>query len=124
MSLANNKHIIIPNTTGIITQAVKEANNYVRRTRGEAYISHAVSQENTAPYIRDMRKIHSILQYRASGIPLEQVVNPERISSNRSRVENYQMDEKAVDKEKDFEAKDNGNGQDIHRAYESWFMDR
>ena len=34
------------------------------------------------------------------------------------------MDEKAVDKEKDFEAKDNGNGQDIHRAYESWFMDR
>ena len=71
-----------------------------------------------------MRKIHSILQYRASGIPLEQVVNPERISSNRSRVENYQMDEKAVDKEKDFEAKDNGNGQDIHRAYESWFMDR
>ena len=32
MSLANNKDIIIPNTTGIITQAVKEANNYVRRS--------------------------------------------------------------------------------------------
>lgn len=108
MSLANDDDLIIPNTTGIISQAVKEANERVRTARTEAYKSFAASQENAAPYIRDIGKIHMVLQSRADGIPLEDIVNNERISNNKSRKENYEVREVAKEE---------------HRAYESWYKE-
>ena len=76
--------------------------------RAEAYKSFAASQENAAPYIRDIGKIHMVLQSRADGIPLEDIVNNERISNNKSRKENYEVREVAKEE---------------HRAYESWYKE-
>ena len=49
-----------------------------------------------------------VLQSRADGIPLEDIVNNERISNNKSRKENYEVREVAKEE---------------HRAYESWYKE-
>lgn len=94
MSLANEEDIIIPGTTGLMTGAAKEANN---------------AKDFLVDYIRNIPMIDRILRGRIQGIPLEQLVNPSRISSNSRRID------KKPGKE---------NGEQQQRAYENWFSDR
>ena len=90
MSLANEEDIIIPGTTGLITAIGREANN----------------EESLVDYIRKIPAINRIISGRQKGIPLEQLVNPQRISSNSTRTQ----------------IKPNMEKQE--RKYEDWFNDR
>ena len=91
MSLANEEDIIIPGTTGLITAIGREANN----------------EESLVDYIRKIPAINRIISGRQKGIPLEQLVNPQRISSNRTRT---QIKKTNMEKQE--------------RTYEDWFNDR
>ena len=63
MSLVNPNDLIIPNTVGIITSAVKEANRHLDRFREHS--EHEESRnKNMAEYIREMPQIQYILQNR------------------------------------------------------------
>ena len=96
MSLANENDIIVPNTTGIITALGREANQY--------------READLAKCIRATSIVYRITSQRAKGISLDQLVNPGRISSDKSRVENQQQQSKITDEDKE-------------RVYESWFRE-
>ena len=106
MSLANENDLIIPGTVGIISAAVKEANRHLDRYR-EHIVQDENKNKNIAEYIREMPKIHYILQNRINGVALDQLVTPTRISNNSARsvkVKEEQEEEKP-------------------RVYESWFRE-
>lgn len=94
MSLANDNDIIIPDTTGTVTALSKEANQHN-------------SKEKLTKYITEITKVYSIVSGRIQGKPLNQLVNPARISSEKSRIE---------EKNETIE-------QEMGRAYESWFRE-
>ena len=106
MSLANENDLIIPGTVGIISASVKEANRHLDR-----YREHAAQDENRnrniAEYIREIPKIHYVLQNRINGVELDKLVNPARISndSTRSVVSKEETEEK----------------EQSTRVYEDWF---
>lgn len=112
MSLINNSDLIIPNTVGIISASVKEANRHLDRHR-EHSVRTEDSNKDIAEYIREMTQIQFILQNRINGVPLEQLVDPSRISNDNSRrlnskeaTRNYEM-----------------NQPNSRRAYEDWFRE-
>ena len=104
MSLANENDLIIPGTVGTISAAVKEANRHLDR-----YREHIVQDENKNEYIREMPKIHYILQNRINGVALDKLVTPTRISNDATR---------SVVKKEDPEEKEQSS-----RVYEDWFRE-
>ena len=104
MSLANENDLIIPGTVGTISAAVKEANRHLDR-----YREHIVQDENKNKYIREMTKIHYILQNRINGVALDKLVTPTRISNDATR---------SVVKKEDPEEKEQSS-----RVYEDWFRE-
>ena len=111
MSLVNPNDLIIPNTVGIITSAVKEANRHLDRFREHS--EHEESRnKNMAEYIIEMPQIHFILQNRVNGVPLEQLVDSSRISNDRTRV---------MTKEETIRQHDMMGQTKTERAYEDWF---
>ena len=73
MSLINENDIIIPNTVGLISAAVRETNN--------------LNAENQlAELIRNSDKVYNIVNGRANGIKLQDLVSNERISNDTERV--------------------------------------
>ena len=93
MSLAKENDMIIPGTTGLITALGREAN--------------AQKKNDLAQYISAVPTVYSIIIGRASGIPLEELVSPSRISSSIDRIEESKL-------------KDN---QPQGRVYEDWFKE-
>ncbi len=81
MSLANEKDIIIPGTTGLITAAKIEANLFNKNSANKEK-----GDELLAKQIRNIEKVHSVLEGRANGIKLEDLVDPERISNDKARL--------------------------------------
>lgn len=110
MSLVNQGDLIIPNTVGIITAAVKEANRHLDRHR-EHTIQEESRNKNMAEYIREMPQIQYILQNRVNGVPLDQLVEPSRISNDKTR----RMTTEEARREYDM------GQQKQERAYEDWF---
>lgn len=110
MSLVNPNDIIIPNTVGIITSAVREANRHLDQHREHSEYEDSKNR-NMASYIREIPQIQFILQNRVNGIPLEQLVDASRISNDKTRAE----------------TKENNTKQEMveqsrtERAYEDWF---
>ena len=72
MSLANENDMIIPNTTGLISALSKEANNQ--------------GKGNLAQYISSIPLVYSIVIGRSARIPLQELVNPARISNSTDRI--------------------------------------
>ena len=110
MSLVNENDLIIPGTFGIIYAAAKEANRHLDQRREHAEFEES-KNKNIAEYIREIPKIQFILQNRVNGIPLEQLVNPARISNNRTRV--------SVSKQETIE--EQSEKKPTQRASEDWF---
>jgi hypothetical protein len=106
MSLANENDLIIPGTVGIISAAVKEANRHLDRYR-EHIVQDENKNKNIAEYIREMPKIHYILQNRINGVALDKLVTPTRISNDVTR---------SVVKKEETEEKEQSS-----RVYEDWF---
>ena len=106
MSLVNENDLIIRGMLGTISAAAIEANRHLDRYREHA-MQDKNSNKNIAEYIREMPKIHYILQNRINGVALDQLVTPTRISNNSARsvkVKEEQEEEKP-------------------RVYESWFRE-
>lgn len=82
MSLANEKDIIIPGTTGLITAAKMEANLFNKNSSNKEK-----GDELLAKQIRSIETVYNVLNGRANGIMLEDLVNPERISNDKARLE-------------------------------------
>lgn len=93
MSLANDNDIIIPGTTGLITALGREANEHNK-------------QEEIATYIREVPKAYGIVNGRANGISLRDLVSEERLSDGNARIENT--------------APMNKEGNTAQRVYEDW----
>lgn len=110
MSLVNPSDLIIPNTVGIITASVKEANKHLDKIR-EHSAQEDSKNKNIAEYIREISQIQFILQNRVNRVPLEKLVDPSRISNDRTRIMTTEENRK-----------DNEMGQPkTERAYEDWF---
>ena len=99
MSLANENDLIIPRTVGTISAAAIEANRHLDRYR-EHIVQDENKKKNIAEYIREMPKIHYILQ---------KLVTPTRISNDATR---------SVVKKEDPEEKEQSS-----RVYEDWFRE-
>lgn len=110
MSLIKENDIIIPGTVGIITSAVKEANRHLDRFR-EHSTQEEKQDKNVAEYMREMSQIHFILQNRVNGVPLDQLVEPSRISNDKTR---------SITKEEDIREQESEQ-RDNKRVYEDWF---
>lgn len=93
MSLAKENDMIIPGTTGLITALGREAN--------------AQKKNDLAQYISAVPTVYSIIIGRASGIPLEELVIPSRISNSTDRIEKSKLEDK----------------QTQGRVYEDWFKE-
>ena len=104
MSLANENDLIIPRTVGTISAAAIEANRHLDRYR-EHIVQDENKNKNIAEYIREMPKIHYILQNRI----LDKLVTPTRISNDATR---------SVVKKEDPEEKEQSS-----RVYEDWFRE-
>ena len=89
MSLINDNDIIIPNTTGLITATAKETNKLN-------------SDSQLAELIRNSDKVYNIVNGRANGIKLQDLVNIERISNEEERLNEENENKK-------------------ESVYESWF---
>lgn len=89
MSLINDNDIIIPNTTGLITATARETNKLN-------------SDSQLAELIRNSDKVYNIVNGRANGIKLQDLVSAERISNEEERVNEEKEDKK-------------------ESVYESWF---
>ena len=89
MSLINDNDIIIPNTTGLITETARETNKLN-------------SDSQLAELIRNSDKVYNIVNGRANGIKLQDLVSAERISNEEERVNEEKEDKK-------------------ESVYESWF---
>lgn len=86
MSLAQEEDLIIPGTTGAITTLGKEANQY-----GKSKNTNKKYQEvDLAQYISQADIVYNIVSGRVKGIPLENLVNPARISNDVKRIDNVQ----------------------------------
>ena len=101
MSLANENDLIIPRTVGTISAAAIEANRHLDRYR-EHIVQDENKNKNIAEYIREMPKIHYILQNRINGVALDKLVTPTRI----------------LVKKEDPEEKEQSS-----RVYEDWFRE-
>lgn len=113
MSLVNPNDLIIPNTVGVITSSVKEANRHLDRYREHSEYEESRNR-NMAEYIREMPQIQYILQNRVNGVPLEQLVNPSRISNDKTR---------GITKEEATRQHDMIGQIRTERAYEDWFKE-
>ena len=89
MSLINDNDIIIPNTTGLITATARETNKLN-------------SDSQLAELIRNSDKVYNIVNGRANGIKLQDLVSAERISNEEERLKEEKEDKK-------------------ESVYESWF---
>ncbi len=89
MSLINDNDIIIPNTTGLITATARETNKLN-------------SDSQLAELIRNSDKVYNIVNGRANGIKLQDLVSAERISNEEERLNEEKEDKK-------------------ESVYESWF---
>ena len=89
MSLINDNDIIIPNTTGLITATARETNKLN-------------SDNQLAELIRNSDKVYNIVNGRANGIKLQDLVSAERISNEEERLNEEKEDKK-------------------ESVYESWF---
>lgn len=110
MSLVNQGDLIIPNTVGIITSAVKEANRHLDKYR-EHSAQEDIKNKNMAEYIREMSQIQFILQNRINGVPLDRLVDASRISNDKTRKMT------AEDARREYEMEQSKQ----ERAYEDWF---
>ena len=81
MSLINDNDIIIPNTTGLITATARETNKLN-------------SDSQLAELIRNSDKVYNIVNGRANGIKLQDLVSAERISNEEERVNEEKEDKK------------------------------
>lgn len=72
MSLGNENDTIIPNTISPIRALADEVNN--------------TKPQDIAGYIRGVRAVSDIVWGRVAGIPLKELVNPERISNEGQRL--------------------------------------
>ena len=106
MSLANENDLIIPGTVGTISAAVKEANRHLDRYR-EHIVPDENRNKNIAEYIREMPKIHYILQNRINGVELDKLVTPTRISNDVTR---------SIAKQEETKEKESST-----KVYEDWF---
>lgn len=110
MSLVNQGDLIIPNTVGIITASVKEANRHLDKYREHSEYEES-KNKNIAEYIREIPQIQYILQSRVNGVPLNQLVDSSRIANDRTR----KMTTEEARREYEM-------GQpNQERAYEDWF---
>lgn len=105
MSLGNEKDIIIPGTTGLITATKNEANLFNKNS-----VSQEVNNTYLANQIRGVGAVYNIINGRAHGIELRDLVDPARISNNQERtsIETPEKNEKQAE---------------TTRAYESWFRE-
>lgn len=110
MSLADNG-IIIPNTTGVLETAKIMANEYTTKAGESGQVNEDIRNKKLADYIRNLDKVHFVLQNRINGVPLRELVDPARISNEQARIEKQEIPEKV-------------ENNDIGRVYESWFNDR
>ena len=81
MSLINDNDIIIPNTTGLITATARETNKLN-------------SDSQLAELIRNSDKVYNIVNGRANGIKLQDLVSAERISNEEERLNEEKEDKK------------------------------
>ncbi len=84
MSLANENDLIIPRTVGTISAAAIEANTF--RSYREHIVQDENKNKNIAEYIREMPKIHYILQNRINGVALDKLVTPTRVQMTPQEV--------------------------------------
>ncbi len=105
MSLGNEKDIIIPETTGLITAMKNEANLFNKNS-----VSQEVNNTYLANQIRGVGAVYNIINGRSHGIELRDLVDPARISNNQERT-NIETPEK------------NEKQAETTRAYESWFRE-
>lgn len=106
MSLANENDLIIPGTTGVITALKNEANLFNKNS-----VNKEKDSELLANQIRSIGTVYQIANGRVQGKPLEELVDPSRISSNQERI-NTSKEEKQTTKEVPV-----GNS---NRFYEDW----
>lgn len=86
MSLAQEEDLIIPGTTGVISTLGKEANQY-----GKSKNANKKYQDvDLAQYISEADIVYNIVNGRVKGVPLENLVNPARISNDVTRINNVQ----------------------------------
>ncbi len=111
MSLVKQGDLIIPNTVGIITAAVKEANRHLDKYREHSEYEES-KNKNISEYIREMPQIHTILQSRVNGVPLDKLVESSRISNDKRRE--MTAEEARIEYEMGVQPKQ-------ERAYEDWF---
>lgn len=116
MSLVNPNDLIIPNTVGVITAAVKEANRHLDRYR-EHNSQEDAKNKNMSEYIREMQQIQYILQGRISEVPLEQLVDKTRIASDSTRG----ITKEEALQNRELQAQSEGINKE--RAYENWFRE-
>lgn len=90
MSLAQEDDLIIPGTTGIITALGKEANQYGKST------NKRYQEIDLAQYISQADIVYNIVNGRAKGIPLENLVNPARISNDVNRINNIEEEKRST----------------------------
>ncbi len=107
MNLANDSDLIIPGTTGLVTAASTQANLYVTRTSASA--SQEDRNNMLVGYLGELRKVHDILQGRAKGRPIENLVPTSRLSNGGDRK---QLEENLYTKTQQ------------RRPYEDWFSNQ
>ena len=81
MSLGNENDVIIPGTTGIITAAKNEANQFNINE-----VNYETRDKYLAEQIRKAEPVYNILNGRANGIELTNLVDPARIASSQERT--------------------------------------
>ena len=86
MSLAREEDLIIPGTIGVITALGKEANQFGKSKN----INKKYQEIDLAQYISEIDIVYNIVNGRAKGIPLENLVNPTRISNDLTRTTDVQ----------------------------------
>lgn len=84
MNLANDDEVIIPGTIGIITAAKGQANLHVSKVGEGASVD--IKSRRIALYLGEISKVHNILQCRASGYNLADIVPISRVGNNCNRV--------------------------------------
>lgn len=107
MSLGNENDIIIPGTTGIITAAKNEANQFNINE-----VNYETRDKYLAEQIRKAEPVYNILNGRANGIELINLVDPSRIASSQERTTTVGQQE--TTKEGTVSVRNSG------RFYEDW----
>lgn len=107
MSLGNENDVIIPGTTGIITAAKNEANQFNINE-----VNYETRDKYLAEQIRKAEPVYNILNGRANGIELINLVDPSRIASSQERTTTVGQQEPT--KEETVSVRSTG------RFYEDW----